>query len=88
MLCLQPKIKLCEDGFVRLTARDKQVDNIRYLVLLSVLRRGGGPAAGRARSALVLPPDGVTRLVSDTLNLSVAAQRGDGRRTRRGAIVI
>lgn len=50
------------------------VDNIGYLVLLSVLGRWGLPAAGRALgSALVLPPDRTTRLVSDTLNLSGVA---------------
>lgn len=56
----------------------------RYLVLLRVLQRRGLPAEARAlRSALVLPPDRTTRLVSDTLNLSRAAgtvRRGAARR--------
>lgn len=58
---------------------------VHYLVLLSVLRRGGLPAdAGVLGGSRVLPPDRATRLVSDTLNLGVEAGPSQAQQEEHG----
>lgn len=48
-----------------------------YLILLRVLQqRRLSAEAGALAGALVLPPDGATRFIRDTLNLSISCVGG------------